>query len=314
MAKPIAITGATGFAGGAVLDVLRARGRSIRALARDPAKLGGVETVQGGLGNIEALERLMAGADTAIHIAGAIAAPSRDAFFETNEAGTRNAIAAAARAGVKRFVHISSLAAREPQLGGYGASKRAGEAALEPFGDKLSIAVIRPPAVYGPGDTATLPLLQSLMQRVAAIPGRADARLSVIYVEDLARMIADAAGAGWTGIREVSDGTAGGYRWRDLTAAIARAEGRAITPVHLPRWLAEAVAALKLVPSLTGPKIAELYFPDWVARGEADPGFETVRFQEGFVRTAAWYRAKGWLKPGAMADRSASKTRGDAAR
>jgi uncharacterized protein YbjT (DUF2867 family) len=306
----IAITGATGFAGRAVLSALKSRGCRIRALARDPAKLAGVEAVQGDLSDTAALAALTGGADVCIHIAGAIAAPSRAAFFDTNETGTRCVAEAAESAGVKRFVHISSLAAREPQLGDYGASKLAGEQALAAFTGAR--AIIRPPAVYGPGDTATLPLLRSLMQRVALIPGGSNGRMSVVFVDDLARMIADAALADWTGTREASDGTPGGYRWRDLTAAIAEAEGRAITPLHLPRVLADAIAALRIVPSLTRPKIAELYFPDWVARGAWEPGFTPVTFKEGFARTAAWYRSQGWLKPARRADRSGATKTGDA--
>ena len=310
MSDLIAITGATGFAGGAVLEELQARGVALRALARDPSKLSGVEVVKGDLSDVGALAALMRGARTCIHIAGAIAAASRTEFFATNETGTRHVAEAAQAAGVQRLVHISSLAAHQPELGDYGASKLAGENAAAAF--KGTLGIIRPPAVYGPGDTATLPLLQSLMQRIAIIPGRADGCMSVIYVDDLARIIADAALASWTGIREVSDGKAGGYRWRDLTAAIAEAEGRTITPIHLPRSLADVIATLRLVPSLTRPKIAELYFPDWVARDETDPGFTPIPFKEGFARTAAWYRARGWLKPGGHTDRSQRKSTGEA--
>ena len=310
MPEFIAITGATGFAGRVVLDVLRKRGTRLRALARDPGKLADVETVKGDLADTAALDALMRGADICIHIAGAIAAPSREQFFAVNETGTRNVVAAAAKAEVKRFVHISSLAARSPELGDYGASKLAGERALDAF--KLAVAIIRPPAVYGPGDTATLPLLKSLMQRVALVPGSAASRMSLIYVNDLARIIVDAALSDWTGTREVSDGHRGGYRWRDLTDAIATVEGRAVTPLHLPRWLASAIATLGLVPSLTPAKIAELYCEDWVARDDSDPGFACMQFAEGFARTAAWYREHGWLKPAAKAVRSGAAVEGDA--
>ena len=118
---------------------------------------------------------------------------------------------------MKRFVHISSLAAREPQLGATEPASARAKQALEPFKDRISIAIIRPPAVYGPGDTATLPLLQSLMQRARGHSRPRGCAASPSSMSRTSRAsIADAAGADWTGIREVSDGTAGGYRWRDL--------------------------------------------------------------------------------------------------
>jgi len=130
MSRTIAITGATGFAGRHAVSELLLRGFALRALVRDPARAGlaaGVETVQGDLADTAALARLVDGADAVIHLAGALTALDRDGYFRVNAEGTRALADAAQRARVRRFVHISSLAAREPQLSGYAASKRAGE-------------------------------------------------------------------------------------------------------------------------------------------------------------------------------------------
>ena len=138
--------------------------------------------------NGAALDDLMRGVDAVIHVAGVIGALRREEYFFANEQGTKATAEAALRNGVKRFVHISSLAAREPELSAYGASKHAGEAAMENFKSRMSVVILRPPAVYGPGDRGTLPLLRSLTQLFAVIPGTGTSRFSLIYVDDLATL------------------------------------------------------------------------------------------------------------------------------
>ena len=219
MPLKIALTGATGFVGRAVVSALMAKSNQVSALVRDPSRANlppEVRQVQGDLQNNVALNDLTQGADVVIHIAGVIGALRREDYFFANEQGTRAATEAASRNGVKRFVHISSLAAREPELSTYGASKRAGEAAVDKFKSKMSVVVLRPPAVYGPGDRGTLPLLRSLTQSFAVIPGTSTSRFSLIYVDDLARIIVEAAGATRTGVVELDDGQRQGYGWREL--------------------------------------------------------------------------------------------------
>ena len=131
MQKPVAVTGATGFVGGHLLDQLLADGHRVRVLVRDRSKFkhesDRLEIIEGDLDNQAALTALTGGAGAVVHCAGAIAALDRDGFFNVNQTGAENVARAAADAGVKRFVLVSSLAAREPQLSSYGASKLAGE-------------------------------------------------------------------------------------------------------------------------------------------------------------------------------------------
>ena len=166
---------------------------------------------------------------------------ARDDFFLANEQGSLAVAEAAARNGVKRFVHISSLAAREPGLSMYGASKRAGEVAVEKFKSQMSVIILRPPAVYGPGDRGTLPLLRSLTQSFAVIPGTSTSRFSLIYVDDLARIIVEAAEATRTGTVELDDGQRQGYGWKDLAEIASATEQKSIKPIFLPKSVAMAV-------------------------------------------------------------------------
>ncbi|MCS6778580.1 MAG: NAD-dependent epimerase/dehydratase family protein [Geminicoccaceae bacterium] len=308
----VALTGATGFVGRHVARRLRAGGLRLRALVRrdDPGlATEGVELVRGGLDDPAALEALVAGAGAIVHVAGLVAAPSRTAFARANVEGTARLVAAARRrAEGARFVLVSSLAAREPALSAYAWSKREAERLVEAAADALEPIVVRPPAVYGPGDKATLPIMAQLARGLLLAPRARANRFSLIYVEDLADLLATAVleGAPSRVPLEPDDGRPEGYRWRDLADLAAARLRRPVRLVELPRslmttaaLLAEASARpLGRPPRLSRGKIAELFHPDWLARRdglEARSWRPRVPFEEGLPRTLSWYRAEGWL-------------------
>jgi nucleoside-diphosphate-sugar epimerase len=315
MGSLIAITGATGFAGRHTVPALLARGHRLRALVRRPAVAGlppGVEVVAGGLDDLDALAALVRGADAVVHVAGAIAAVDRSGYFAVNDEGTAALANAALNAGTHRLIHISSLAARAPQVSPYGASKRAGEERVKALMQPLNAIVLRPPAVYGPGDRATLPLFAALSRPVTLIPGRRGARFSLLHVSDLARMIADSVESSLQGIHEVSDGTPGGYGWPELLAVAERVSGRRVRAVFLPRAVpqavalaAEAAARIRGRPGMVNRgKIAELYEPDWVSGETGIRVAKPITFAAGFPATLSWYQDAGWLPRAAGADTS----------
>jgi nucleoside-diphosphate-sugar epimerase len=309
----IAITGGTGFIGRHVIAALAGSGRQLRLLMRNPRAdetLGGdAGIVRGALADRDALARLVDGADTVIHCAGAISAADRSAFAAANIDGTRNLAAAAAAAGVRRFVHLSSIAAREPALTDYAWSKAESEAALVAELPAAHAVVLRPPAVYGPGDRATLPLLRQLLQPLVVLPVAADQRVSLIFVRDLAAAVATVAGAEPcpSGPFELSDGTPGGYSWPDLVGEAARHSGRSPRTLFLPPPLARLTARAAMLaarlgggpPMLTIDKLPELYHRDWVSRHEGldavTPWQPRVAFAEGLATTLDWYVRQGWL-------------------
>ena len=115
-AKTVAVTGATGFVGSTLLKIASGQGLQIRALTRRPQpEMAGVTWIEGALDNQDSLARLVEGVDAVIHVAGVVNAPTRDGFEQGNIRGTRAIVAATEAAGVTRFVHVSSLAAREPR-------------------------------------------------------------------------------------------------------------------------------------------------------------------------------------------------------
>jgi nucleoside-diphosphate-sugar epimerase len=308
MSGTVVLTGATGFVGGHVFELLASLGMPLRVLVRkDPQRFerANVETITGSLEDPSALQRLLTGATTLVHLAGAIAARSRAEFFATNAEGTRRLADAAATAGIAKFILISSLAAREPLLSDYGASKRAGEEAVNAHRNDFEAAILRPPVVYGPGDRSSLPLLAQLTRRFAIIPGSPEARFSLLHVRDLAQMIALALRERLPGVEEISDGTENGYSWPELIAVASRSEGRKVTPLYLPRSLTMGLsipiaAAAKLMgstPFFSPDKVKQLYHRDWVSRGGQLQLPSPLRFDSGFSSTVAWYRQQGWLPP-----------------
>ncbi len=302
----VALTGATGFVGRAVVAELLSAGHSVRVLARSPATSSlpaAIEVVKGDLADVEAINMLVAGAETVVHVAGLISAINRQDFFAVNEAGTRMVAEAAARGGVKRLVHVSSLSARRPELSAYGASKAAGEVVLSSAATDMGVIIIRPPAVYGPGDKATLPLVKALLSSPVVLAGQSASRFSLIHVADLARVIAAAAESKLTGAFEVDDGKPGGYSWTELVAIASEAQGMPLKPYFLPQGLCLAVASAAefyarlsgKASMLTRDKVRELYAEDWVAKPPGLPLAAPTQFRSGFVNTVAWYRDAGWL-------------------
>src|SRR5215213_5801217 len=182
----LAITGGTGFVGSHLIDAALAAGHEVAALARrDQPPRERLQWIAGNLEDRAALKALVEEADAVVHVAGVINAPDPAAFEQGNVAGTLAMLAAATAGGVRRFVHVSSLAAREPGLSLYGASKARTEELVQSSG--LDWAIVRPPAVYGPGDKETLELFKMAKLGLVLLPPKG--RVSLVHVEDLARLL-----------------------------------------------------------------------------------------------------------------------------
>ena len=290
---------------------LLADGWRVRALVRRAGHGPASATlIHGSLEDEDSLARLVAGVDAVVHCAGLVRAARAERFDAVNETGVaRLAAAAAGRSPPPRFILMSSLAAREAGLSAYASSKRAGERALARHGDGLPWTVLRPPAVYGPGDRATLDFFRLCGRGFALLPGGAAGRLSLIHGADLASAVAAllASGAGAGETFEVRDGQAEGYSWADMADAAGRALGRPLTRIVPPRPLIEALAAINQgvrrmvggAPFLSRDKIKELYHDDWTCRlnpiAEVTGWRPRITIDEGFAQTIAWYRAEGWM-------------------
>lgn len=298
----LAITGGTGFVGSTLIDLALAEGHDVRALTRRPQPpRQGVTWIEGALDTPGALDRLVTGADAVIHVAGVVNAPTRKGFASGNIDGTRAMIGAATRANVRRFVQVSSLAAREPGLSAYGWSKAEADALLQ--SSDLDWTIVRPPAVYGPGDMEMFDLFRLASKGLALLPP--GGRLSAIHVADLARLLlALAENDPGKHIYEPDDGHPGAWTHVEFAHAIGAAVGKRVRPVAAPRWLMRAAAAGDKLArgdkaKLTRDRVDYFCHPDWTARADAKPPTQLWQPQiatpKGLADTAAWYRAQGLL-------------------
>lgn len=301
----IAITGATGFVGSAVLAAALDAGHQVRALTRRPqGPMEGVTWVAGDLADTSALANLVAGADAVIHVAGLTNTPDPAAFEAANVTGTANVIAAMKAGEAKRLVFVSSLASRMPALSAYGASKARAETLVE--ASALDWTIIRPPAVYGPRDIDMLDLFRAAKWGLVPLPP--GGATSIIHADDLADLLVALTGnvaPTKKQIYEPDDGREGGWSHKELAQAIGQAVGkRSVLAPHLPRTVLDiAAAADRLLrgdrAKLTPDRVSYMAHPNWVARFDRKvPGGiwqPQIAGPEGLKTTAEWYRRAGWL-------------------
>ena len=310
-----AVTGGTGFLGRHVVSALAGDGWRLRLLVRRspapplPAGSAPAEIVSGGLDDAQALRRLVEGARAVVHVAGLTKARREAEFFAVNRdggAGLAEAAAVAAAPGA-RCVLVSSMAAREPHLSPYAASKRAGEdaavAALDRGG--ASWVVLRPSVIYGPWDREGLALLRMARAPVAPVPREPEPRIAMVHAADAAAAVAALCrGGAPAGARfEITDARHGGYGWRELLRALAGLMGRRpprFVPVPDGAMLAAGAATDAWAAATGGAflfgrgKAREILHRDWSSAPDRQPPpavwAPRIGLESGLRETLDWWR------------------------
>lgn len=272
----VALTGASGFIGRAILQKLVRRGYKVRALVRKPQR--GTESVQwiyGDLSNSAALHELVKNTIAIIHCAGQVRGNSLDTFVQTNVEGTKNLVRAATEQAVKpRFLLISSLAARQPELSWYARSKYMAEQTLAEYSGNMQWTVFRPTAVYGPGDKEIKPIFNATRHGFLPVVGKSTNRFSLLHVNDFVAAIQCWLEINTTSndIFELDDGQPGGYSYQSLAAITQEVWQRPVRCFSIPTTLIRLVANTNLwlsrllhyAPMLTPGKARELQHPNWL--------------------------------------------------
>jgi len=324
----VALTGASGYTGGRLLEALRARGDDVAVLVRpqsvsDRVRSLASRVVEGVLGDEEAAFRLVEGADAVVHVAAVYrTAGHPDSYYrEVNVVGTERLLEAAARTGVRRFVHTSTVGVHghvehppadetAPFAPGdiYQATKAEAERLALDFHRRrgVPVAVVRPGAIYGPGETRFLKLFRAIARGRYAIVGTGRTFYHPVFIDDLVDgfLLAldrpEAVGESFLvcGPSYVSQA--------DLAALVAKHTGGRVLPFRIPAWpiqwagdLVEAICVpLGLEPPLHRRRV------DFWTKSRAFTiekagrllGYAPkVDLDEGVARTAAWYREAGWL-------------------
>jgi dihydroflavonol-4-reductase len=324
----VALTGASGYTGGRLLRALRSRGDEVSALVRPASVSEGLrgseaDLVEGDLASREALARLVEGADAVLHVAAVYrTAGHPDSYYrDVNVGGTERLLEAAAAAGVRRFVHTSTVGVHghvsdppadesAPFNPGdiYQETKAEAETLALDFHRRrgLPLAVVRPGAIYGPGETRFLKLFRAIARGRYAIVGSGETFYHPVYIDDLVRgfLLAldrdEAVGESFLicGPEYVSQ--------KDLAALIARHTGGRVLPFRIPAapvQLAGDLVEAVCVPFGIDPPLHRRRVDFWtksrafsIEKARRVLGYDPqVHLDEGLARTAASYREAGWL-------------------
>lgn len=323
----VLVTGASGFLGGHVAELLSARGDSVRALVRATSnrthlqKLANVELFQGSVEELDRVRAAADGVDAVVHCAGIVKARSTDEFFAVNVGGTSNLVEATRRRGVKRFVHVSSLEACGPSSDGspvphtqespvtaYGRSKLAAEKVVLAAKEDVPVVILRPGAIYGPRDAEILEAFRAIKRGLLPLVAGGGAMGVWIYATDCARACIRAIEADVPSGRAyfVDDGC-GPIDQRQLFADAERALGtkafvRASLPVPLFMAVARGAEAFGRVmnrPVMLTREKANMLLQHWVCSSEStrrELGWAPeVPWDQGVRLAVRWYRDNGWL-------------------
>lgn len=324
----VALTGASGYTGSHLLKRLIARGDTVRALVREGSvtpelEASGAEIVNGALGSAADAQRLVDGSEAVMHVAAVYrTAGHPDAYYrEINVQGTRLLLEAAAAAGVRRFVHTSTVGVHGDVKNPpgdenapiapsdiYQETKAEAEAMAREFGrtHALEVTIVRPGAIYGPAETRLLKVFRGIARGRYAVVGSGRPHYHLVYIDDLVDgfLLAldrpEAAGETFiiAGPRSISQD--------DLAREIAQATSGSVWPFHLPAWpiqrLGDVVEAI-CVPLGLEPPIHRRRVDFWVKnrsfsieKARRVLGYAPkVDVTEGVARTARWYRENGWL-------------------
>lgn len=323
----VAVTGAGGALGRAVVGLLREEGCEVVGLVRSDEDANAVQTsgaaaVRGDVRRVEELRDLMIGADAVLHLAAWMGSPGgMETARSVNVGGTENVLRAAAEASVPRVVIASSIAVHGPVAEGevteetplraigdpYGDTKLLAEMRAREVADELGVelVVLRPTMIYGPRSSDwTLKPLQAISRGLPAVIGKGDALLDAVYVEDVARAfvlaarVPEAAGETFLIGGETTD-------WNSFFGHYARLYGRPLRRLPAAPIKAGARAAAAVTRALTGRPVVIPEMID-VMTGHATfshrkaaevLGYRPrVGLEEGMRRTAAWLRRTGRLR------------------
>ncbi len=275
MPGSVAVTGATGFIGGALVRALIKAGWRVRALTRRPRfDNESTQWIEGDLDNPEALRNLVKDVFAVVHCAGQVRGRSLEDFVHTNVNGTRNLMRASIQQdSPPRFLFISSLAARQPELSWYAKSKHTAEQLLIDHSHIMPCTVFRPTAVYGPGDKEMSPLFRATRRGILPMVGQASMRFGLLHVNDLIAAILCwlSTNVSMKGVYELDDGRPGGYDCRSVALIAQQVWKRQVHSVFLPVPLISLIANINLwsarllgySPMLTPGKVRELWHENW---------------------------------------------------
>jgi len=330
MSERILITGASGFIGYHLIKAAQKAGLEVHAAVRATSKLSHLDSlapkyIYPDFRSKESLVKSLEEGQYAyiVHAAGATKAKDEREYNTINADYTKNLALAAKEANIplKKFVFLSSLAALGPSayqdhhlfkedrrpnpVTAYGKSKLLAEQYLKEI--ELPKAVLRPTAVYGPGEKDLFIVFKMLQDGLDAYIGNSPQRFSFVYVQDLvnATMLSLRSENKKDHTYNISDGNV--YNRYELADTFKDLIGKKTVRFHIPVGLVKVVANMlelmylnsKKTPVLNKEKLNELTAPNWACSIEAakkDLNYRPVyNLKTGLAASMPWYTENKWL-------------------
>jgi len=325
----VLLTGANGFLGSHILDALCEAGAQVCVLLRKTSntsliedRLPHVEVRYGSLTDADSLRAAARGAECIINCAGKTKVIHTSEFYAVNQQGAANVADAAnaARDTVRQLIHVSSRAVLGPSrsdapvteddepapVSEYGRSKLEGEREVLRRAE-VPVTVLRPSAIYGPGDADFLQAFRALKMHVMPLFGGGRQEISLVYVKDAAEAVVRVMGASEAMGRTYNVASPEVTTSRQLLEEVARQLGVRALPLPLPAWTLYPVCVVQEALShltrkaniLSRAKYRELKAAGWVCSSERireELGFVCdTSLRDGVAETMEWYKRRGWL-------------------
>lgn len=326
---PIAvITGATGFVGSHLADLLLAEGYEVRCTVRRSSNIQWlqnkpVKLYYAGLDSTNDLAEVLHHAQYVFHVAGTVKSLDPQGYHQGNVQTTEILLNAILKYAphIERVVVVSSLSASgiapnkqelitETQaclpLTEYGRSKLAQEQLCHSYMNRLPITIIRPPAIYGERDVDVWLFFKSCYKGLIATTWH-EQQFSLVYVGDVVKGILGAALSNNSASQTYFISSERGYFWREIADIVAEHRGKKAITIRIPNWGIRRISTVseyigrmrKKAPILNIDKANEMIQNSWVCshkKATHDFGYQaTMPLKKGIVQTLTWYEKMGWL-------------------
>ncbi len=327
--KPVSVlTGATGFIGSHLADLLLENGHKVICITRKTSNLRwlqnkDLEIIDSGLNDAESLKKVLKDANYLFHVAGVVKAKKMEDYINGNVETTKNLLEVLLEVNknINKIVVVSSQTAAGPStaehtktendennpITRYGKSKDMQEKLVRTYMDKLPIAVIRPPAVYGERDTEIYQMFKAVKMGIMTFIGFDKKQVSIINVKDLVR------GIYLAGISEKSAsqiyflGSEKMYDWYQISKAMKGAFGKKTLNIKIPHPVVYSVAAIaqffamfsKQAATFNIEKARDFVQSYWTcdsSKAYRDFGWkQEISLEDGMRDVVKWYKDNKWL-------------------
>lgn len=327
--KPVAVvTGANGFVGSHLVDLLLAKGIEVRCIVRKSSNLRWLEgkdvkIYDCGLFDKEGLSSAMKDANYVYHVAGVVKSKSKEGYFKGNVETTKNLLEAALenKDKLKRFLVVSSLTVCGPAVDEkpvdettpynpittYGRSKVEEEKVALSYKDKIPVTICRAPAVYGERDTEIFIYFQNFAKGITTTIGFDKKILSLIHAIDLVNGFFLAANSDKAEGEIYFISSEDFYNWEQINKITGKILNRKVIRIKVPHSVVYLLAAIAQFFSIFSSKAATLNLEKakdltqhaWIcdtSKAMKDFGYkQNISIEEGIKRTCEWYKKMKWI-------------------